>query len=150
VYERLSEQGQETIRLAEAQAREMGHAYLGTEHLLLGLLAQRDTSAGSALQYRGVELGTVRAEAERIVGLGDDRASGSIPLTPLANRALERTLSAAEARGHELASAEDLLLGLTDVADGLAARILLRLDVSLEELRKSLTGDLGPGAEGQQ
>jgi ATP-dependent Clp protease ATP-binding subunit ClpC len=143
VVEHLSAQGLEAVHLAEEQAREMGHEYLGTEHLLLGLLAQEATSAAGALRSLGVQLAQVRSEVERMLGLGEGPGVGSIRLTPLATRALERAVAQARTVGHDLASCEHLLLGLAEERDGLAARILLRLDVSLEQVRTELAGQAG-------
>lgn len=145
VYERLSTQGQEAVHLAEEQARQMGHDYLGTEHLLLGLLSQEGTAAATALRALGVEPGHVRAETERTVGPGEGGRSESIALTPLATRALERTVGEAEAREARLASCGDLLLGLAAVPDGLAVRILMRMDVSPEQIRTALAEASGGG-----
>jgi ATP-dependent Clp protease ATP-binding subunit ClpC len=138
VYDRLSAQGLEAVHLAEEEARAMGHEYLGTEHLLLGLLAQQDTLAASALRTLGVEGERVRSEAVRILGAGDGGGSETVPLTPLATRALERTAEEATAHGRDLADGEDLLLGLTEVKDGLAVRILERMDVSADQIRGTL------------
>lgn len=122
----------------------MGHEYLGTQHLLLGLLAQEGTSAAGALEILGVRFPHVRAESERIIGPGEGRPAGPIPLTPLATRALQEALSEADGLGRKLAGGEDMLLGLAAVPDGLAARILLRLDVTSEQLRAALPGPPGP------
>ena len=134
----LSTQGRQALKLAEDEARVMAHRYLGTEHLLLGLLAQSDTAAAEALGRLGVEPARVRLETERIVGPGEGSGAGSIPLTPLATRALERAANEAEATGAELAGAEDLLLGLAELGEGLAARILGRMDVSPDHIRAEL------------
>jgi ATP-dependent Clp protease ATP-binding subunit ClpC len=143
VHEHLSAQGLEALHLAEEQARAMGHDYLGTEHLLLALLTQR-TRAAAALSALGVEVGVVRAETERIVGLGEG-GRDSILLTPLARRALEETTRQAQAQEHRSAGCEDLLRGLAAVPDGLAARILTSLDVSPEQIEATLSGVSGPG-----
>lgn len=116
----------------------MAHDYLGTEHLLLGVLAQGDTAAAGALRRLGVQPAQVRLETERIVGPGESSGSGDVPLTPLAKRALERATSDAQDAGRELATVEDLLLGLSEMREGLAARILRRLDVSAESIRTEL------------
>lgn len=125
----------------------MGHDFLGTEHLLLGLLGQRDTPAAGALRRLGVQPDRIRSETERIVGPGEGGGGGSIPLTPLANRALERTATEAESGGRELATGEDLLLGLAEVREGLAARILQRLDLSADQIRAELQRPGNPPAE---
>ena len=125
----------------------MAHEYVGTEHLLLGLLAQRDTPAATALHRLAVRPAQVRAETERIVGPGEGSGSGSIPLTPLATRALERTATEAEARKGDLATGEDLLVALAEVRDGLAARILGRMDISAEQIRSELASLSGSGSQ---
>jgi ATP-dependent Clp protease ATP-binding subunit ClpC len=145
--DRLSAQALDALHLAEKEARAMAHEYVGTEHLLLGLLAQQDTPAATALQRLGVRPALVRAETERIVGPGEGSGSGSIPLTPLATRALERTATEAEARDEKQATGEDLLVALAQVRDGLAARIMGRMDVSLEQVRAALAGLHGSGSE---
>jgi ATP-dependent Clp protease ATP-binding subunit ClpC len=136
------------MELAEDQARAMGHEYLGTEHLLLGLLGQQGTPAASALTKLGVEAGYVRSEIERTIGPGEREVLGNIPLTPLAERALRRTMEEAAAAGQDEAGAEELLLGLAGEQGGLAARILLRLDVSPEQIRDALPRRSG-AAEGE-
>jgi ATP-dependent Clp protease ATP-binding subunit ClpC len=147
VYERLSPEGLEAVHLAEAEARKMGHDYLGTEHLLLGLLAQVQTRAARTLRALGVEPGHVRSETERTVGPGEGGQSDSLLLTPLALRALERTVGEADGRQEGLASPEDLLLGLSGVPDGLAVRILTKMDVSPEQIREALTRVSGSGID---
>ena len=127
------------MQLAEDQARAMGHEYLGTEHLLLGLLGQPGTPAASALTNLGVDAGHVRSEIERTIGPGEREVLGDIPLTPLAERALRRTMEEAAAAGQDKAGAEQLLLGLAGEQGGLAARILLTLDVSPEQIRDALS-----------
>ncbi len=147
MHDVLSTQGLQALQLAEDEARVMAHCYLGTEHLLLGLLAQQDTAAATVLGRLGVQPARVRLETERIVGPGEGSGAGSIPLTPLASRALERAATEAEATGADLAGAEDLLLGLAEVSEGLAARILGRLDVSPDHIRAGLAELSGPGSE---
>jgi ATP-dependent Clp protease ATP-binding subunit ClpC len=144
MYDRLSAQGLEALNLAEEEARAMGHAYLGTEHLLLGLLGLRDTSAAAALRRLGVQPAEVRSETERILGPGEGSGPEPLPLTPLASRALEQTETEADAMGRVLATGEDLLLGLAEVRAGLAARILGRMDVSADHIRTELASRGGP------
>lgn len=135
------------MHLAEEQARSMGHEYLGTEHVLLGLLAQEGTPASATLRALGATLQAARSEAERVLGRGEAAVSGSLPLTPLAQRALEQTDAESRAAGHELATPEDLLLGLAALHDGLASRILRGMDVSEEQIRSRLQGGpAGPAA----
>jgi ATP-dependent Clp protease ATP-binding subunit ClpC len=148
VHERLSAQGREALRLAEEEARAMGHEYLGTEHLLLGLLDQRSTPAAGVLSSLGVDARHVQAEITRTVGPGEREVTGTIPLTPLAEKALQRTVEEADAAGQDQAGDEQLLLGVAGESNGLAARILLRLDVSLEQIRAGLASR-SEAADGQ-
>jgi ATP-dependent Clp protease ATP-binding subunit ClpC len=127
----------------------MGHEYLGTGHLLLGLLDQQGTAAAGVLSSLGVDSGHVRDEIQRTIGPGEREVTGSIPLTPLAERALRRTLEEAQEAGRDLAGDEQLLLGLAGERTGLASRILLRLDVSPEEIRTELAR-LSPGRDTEQ
>jgi ATP-dependent Clp protease ATP-binding subunit ClpC len=147
VHRGLSTQGLEALRLAEDEARAMAHGYLGTEHLLLGLLAQKDTAAATTLHRLAVQPVRVRLETERLVGPGEGSGSGSMPLTPLATRALERASAEAEAAGRELANSEDLLVSLTELRECLAARILARMELSPDHIRTELGSQSGPGSQ---
>jgi ATP-dependent Clp protease ATP-binding subunit ClpC len=147
VREQLSAQSVQAMQLAEDQARAMGHEYLGTEHLLLGLLGQQGTPAANALSTLGVDAGHVRSEIERTIGPGEREVFGEIPLTPLAEKALRRTMEEAAAVGQDEAGAEELLLGLAAEQGGMAARILLRLDISPEQIRDTLAGRSGAAGD---
>jgi ATP-dependent Clp protease ATP-binding subunit ClpC len=136
VFERFTEPARHVVVLAQREAvHELGHDFIGTEHVLLGLLAERRGMAARVLQTRGVTL--ERARGHILAGLGQKEAasSGQVPFTPGAKKALE--LSADEARnlGHGLIGTEHVLLGLTSGRDDAFTRVLAKLGTDPEEIR---------------
>jgi ATP-dependent Clp protease ATP-binding subunit ClpA len=138
VFERFTERARQVVVLAQEEARRLGHDYIGTEHLLLGLLREQEGLAVRVLESLDVTVEEVRTQVERVVGPGDEVATGEIPFTPRAKKVLELALREALSLGHEYIGAEHILLGLVRENEGVAARILLSLDVDAETIRNEL------------
>jgi ATP-dependent Clp protease ATP-binding subunit ClpC len=135
VFERFTERARQVVVLAQAEARALNHNYIGTEHLLLGLLRKEEGVGAKVLESLGVTLEEVRAQVARIVGHGEEVASGTIPFTPRAKRVLELSLQEALRLGHNHIGTEHLLLGLARENQGVASRILLDFGVDDEKIR---------------
>jgi ATP-dependent Clp protease ATP-binding subunit ClpA len=135
VFERFTEPARQVVVFAQDEARKLKHNYIGTEHLLLGLLREEEGMAARVLESLGVGLEDARAELGRIVGAGDEVTPGLIPFTPRAKRVLEAALREALTLGHNHIGTEHVLLGLTREADGVAMQILLELDADAEKIR---------------
>ena len=116
----------------------MRHDYMGTEHLLLGLLAEGGGVAAQALQQAGITLDAVRAEIEEIVGCGEAMPRGHIPFTPRAKKVLELALREALHLGHNFLGTEHVLLGLIREGEGLATQVLVKLGANLNQLRDNV------------
>jgi len=127
VFERFSEPARQVVVLAQDEARALGHNYIGTEHLLLGLLREREGLGARVLESLGVAPEAARDEVARIVGMGDIVATGQIPFTPRAKKVLELSLREALALGHDYIGTEHVLLGLVAEGEGVGARILASL-----------------------
>jgi ATP-dependent Clp protease ATP-binding subunit ClpC len=124
MFERFSERARRVVVLAQDEARTLKHGTVGTEHLLLGILALDDGVAGQVLDDVGVRLPEARRRVAHMIGQADHVPVGQIPFTPRAKRVLELALREAIARGHDHVDAEDILLGLIHENAGVAARIL--------------------------
>jgi ATP-dependent Clp protease ATP-binding subunit ClpC len=124
MFERFTERARQVVVLAQDEARELRHNYIGTEHLLLGLLREEDGLGARVLGELGVTLEGVRSDVGLIIGQGDEAMTGQIPFTPRAKRVLELSLNEATELGHGYIGTEHLLLGLAREGNGVAARIL--------------------------
>jgi ATP-dependent Clp protease ATP-binding subunit ClpC len=124
MFERFTDRARQVIALAPVEAREFNHHYIGTEHLLLGLLAEADGLGGLALASVGLTLDLVRSEVEGMVGRGKDEPKGHIPFTPRAKKSLELSLREALRLGHNYIGTEHVLLGLVKLEEGLAHDLL--------------------------
>jgi ATP-dependent Clp protease ATP-binding subunit ClpC len=133
--QRFTERGRQAVVFAQSEARELGHDYIGTEHLLLGLLRQEESTAARVMQALGVPTDEVRARVIASVGRGDKAAVGQIPFTPLAKKGLELALRESLELGHTYVGTEHLLLGLTREGESVAARVLLDLGLAAERVR---------------
>lgn len=122
---------------ARQAALEVGHDYVGTEHLLLALLSERGVSR-RVLESLGVKRGQVQSEVDRVIGRGEPSPRRELPFTPAAEGALRRSAQEAAAEGHEHVEPHHLLLGVSGEGDGLAARILVGMDISLERVRSAV------------
>src|SRR5947209_1730010 len=148
VFERFTERARQVVVLAQDEARALKHNYIGTEHLLLGLMRVEDGVGAHALEALDVSLEEVRAQVARIIGEGDEVATGQIPFTPRAKKVLELSLREALQLGHNYIGTEHLLLGLVREGEGVGVRILLDLDVDAERIRneviRALPGSAAP------
>src|SRR5512136_2732546 len=145
MFERFTERARQVIVLAQEEARALRHNYIGTEHLLLGLLREADGVAARVLGSLEVNLDEVRADVARIVGEGDSESQGQIPFTPRAKKVLELALREALSLGHNYIGTEHILLGLMRESEGVAARILNDLDVDADRARQEVMSVLsGP------
>jgi len=145
---RFTERAQRVILIAQEEAKRLNHDYVGTEHLLLGLIALGEGVAAQVLANLGVDLRRVRAEVEKIVGTGDNiLLLGEIPFTPQAKKVLELAVEEAQNLGHNYVGTEHILLGLIRQEEGVAARVLENLGVRLEVVRDEVINLLGETAQ---
>src|SRR5436190_20260349 len=128
MFERFTERARQVVVLAQDEARALKHNYIGTEHLLLGLLREEESLAAMALESLDIMVEDVRAQVARIVGLGDEVTTGQIPYTPRAKKVFELALREALSVGHDYIGTEHILLGIVREHEGVAARILLDFD----------------------
>lgn len=143
---RFTERAQRVILIAQEEAKRLNHDYVGTEHLLLGLIALGEGVAAQVLANLGVDLRRVRSEIEKIVGTGDNvMLLGEIPFTPRAKKVLELAVEEAQNMGHNYVGTEHLLLGLIREEEGVAARVLENLGVRLDVVREEVISLLGEG-----
>jgi ATP-dependent Clp protease ATP-binding subunit ClpC len=138
MFERFTERARQVIVLAQEEARTLKHNYIGTEHLLLGLLREADGVAARVLGSLEVSLEEVRGEVARIVGEGEHESQGQIPFTPRAKKVLELALREALSLGHNYIGTEHVLLGLVRESEGVAARILNDLEVDADRVRQEV------------
>ena len=138
MFERFTDRARQVVVHAQDEARALKHNYIGTEHLLLGLLREEEGPAARVLEGLDVTVEEVRAQIVRIVGEGEEAASGQIPFTPRAKKALELSLREALSLGHNYIGTEHVLLGLVRVNEGVAMRILLDFDADAEKVRNAL------------
>jgi ATP-dependent Clp protease ATP-binding subunit ClpC len=146
MFERFTERARQVIVLAQDEARTLKHNYIGTEHVLLGLLREEQGLAARALEGLDITVERVRAQVVRIVGSGEEVTTGQIPFTPRAKKVLELALREALSLGHNYIGTEHILLGLVRENEGVAARILLDFDADSEKIRNEVVRMLsGPG-----
>src|SRR6201747_2173887 len=146
MFERFTERARQVVVLAQDEARALKHNYIGTEHILLGLLREEEGLAARVLDGLDITVEEVRAQVARIVGQGDEVTTGQIPFTPRAKKVLELALREALSLGHNYIGTEHILLGLVRENEGVAARILLDFDADSEKIRNEVIRMLsGPG-----
>ena len=151
MFERFTERARQVVVLAQEEARELKHNYIGTEHLLLGLLREGDGVAARVLGTLEISLEDVRGEIMRIVGEGENEPQGQIPFTPRAKKVLELALREALSLGHNYIGTEHILLGLVRESEGVAARILSDLDGDADRIRQEVMRVLsGPSRRPQK
>jgi hypothetical protein len=138
MFERFTERAREVVTVAQEEARGLGHNYIGTEHILLGLLREGDGVAAEVLRERGITLAGARAEVERIIGRGTAAPAGRIPFTPRSKKVLELSLREAKRLRHSYIGTEHILLGLLREGDGVAAEVLAGAGANLGRLRESV------------
>ena len=142
MFERFTDRAKRVVVLAQVEARRLNHNYIGTEHLLLGLVAEEEGVAARALTALGISIDKVRQEVQEIVGSGTSPPTGHIPFTPRAKKALELSLREALTLGHNYIGTEHMLLGLVTEGEGVAAVALSRLGASLSRVRQEVVQQL--------
>jgi ATP-dependent Clp protease ATP-binding subunit ClpC len=150
LFERFTERARQVVVLAQEEARTLKHNYIGTEHILLGLLREEEGLAARVLESLDITTERVRSQVVRIVGSGEEVTSGQIPFTPRAKKVLELALREALSLGHNYIGTEHILLGLVRENEGVAARILLDFDADSDKIRNEVIRMLsGPGGRRQ-
>ncbi len=147
MFERFTEKAIKVIMLAQEEARRLGHNFVGTEQILLGLIGEGTGVAAKVLKSLGVNLKDSRIEVEKIIGRGSGFVAVEIPFTPRAKRVLELSLEEARQLGHNYIGTEHLLLGLIREGEGVAARVLENLNIDLKKVRTQVIRMLGETAE---
>jgi ClpA/ClpB-like protein len=138
MFERFTDRARRVIVLAQEEARLLDHNYIGTEHILLGLIREREGVAAKALEALGISLEAVRAEVERIIGRGESTPGTQIPFTPRSKKVLELSLREARSLGHDYIGTEHVLLGLIREGEGVAAQVLVKLGADLSRVRQQV------------
>jgi hypothetical protein len=138
VFERFTERARQAVVLAQEEARTLRHNYIGTEHILLGLVREEEGLAARVLEHFVITLEGARGQVVRIVGSADEVTSGQIPFTPRAKKVLELALREALSIGHDFIGTEHILLGLVRENEGVASRILLDFDADAEKIRNEV------------
>jgi ATP-dependent Clp protease ATP-binding subunit ClpC len=149
MFERFTDRARRVVVLAQEEARMLNHNYIGTEHILLGLIHEGEGVAAKALESLGISLEAVRSQVEEIIGQGQQAPSGHIPFTPRAKKVLELSLREALQLGHNYIGTEHILLGLIREGEGVAAQVLVKLGADLNRVRQQviqlLSGYQGKG-----
>ncbi|MGH2556931.1 MAG: Clp protease N-terminal domain-containing protein [Actinomycetota bacterium] len=143
MFERFTDRARRVVVLAQEEARMLNHDYIGTEHILLGLIHEAEGVAATALNSMGISLAEIRNEVESMVGRGKAAPTGHIPFTPRAKKVLELSLREALQLGHNYIGTEHILLGLIREGEGVAAQVLQKLGADLEEVRHKVVALLG-------
>jgi ATP-dependent Clp protease ATP-binding subunit ClpC len=138
MFERFTDRARRVVVLAQEEARVLNHNYIGTEHILLGLLREGEGVAAKALESLGLHLEAVRQQVEQIIGKGQQVPAGHIPFTPRAKKVLELSLREALQLGHDYIGTEHILLGLLSEGEGVAAQVLVRLGADLKRVRQQV------------
>ena len=153
MFERFTDRARRVVVLAQEEARLLNHSYIGTEHILLGLIHEGEGVAAKALESLGISLEAVRNQVEEIIGQGGSSPSGHIPFTPRAKKVLELSLREALQLGHNYIGTEHILLGLIREGEGVAAQVLVKLGADLSRVRQQviqlLSGYQGPSGHGE-
>jgi ATP-dependent Clp protease ATP-binding subunit ClpC len=153
MFERFTDRARRVVVLAQEEARLLNHSYIGTEHILLGLIHEGEGVAAKALESLGISLEAVRSQVEEIIGQGGSSPSGHIPFTPRAKKVLELSLREALQLGHNYIGTEHILLGLIREGEGVAAQVLVKLGADLSRVRQQviqlLSGYQGGQAKGE-
>jgi Clp amino terminal domain, pathogenicity island component/UvrB/uvrC motif len=155
MFQRFTDRARRVMVLAQEEASRLDHNWIGTEHILLGLIHEGEGVAANALKSLGISLDPVRQQVEEIIGRGQETPQGHIPFTPRAKKVLELSLRESKKLGHNYIGTEHILLGLIREGDGVAAQVLVRLGADLNRVRQQVIQLLhgrpaeepGPGAE---
>jgi ATP-dependent Clp protease ATP-binding subunit ClpC len=143
MFERFTERARKVVFLAQQEAARLGHNVVGTEHLLLGLVAEGEGVAAKALEVLNISLTGLRNEVEKIIGVGEANPFGEVPFTPRAKRVLELAVEEGRQMGHNYVGTEHILLGLIREGEGVAAQVLRNLGAELDTVRKQVLTLLG-------
>jgi Clp amino terminal domain, pathogenicity island component len=138
MFKRFTDRARRVVVLAQEEARRLDHDWIGTEHLLLGLIHEGDGVAARALESLGISLQAVRQQVEEIIGRGQQAPSGHIPFTPRSKKVLELSLRESQQLGHNYIGTEHILLGLIREGDGVAAQVLVKLGADLDRVRQQV------------
>ena len=138
MFERFTDRARRVVVLAQEEARMLNHNYIGTEHILLGLIHEGEGVAAKALESLGISLDAVRQQVEEIIGQGQQAPSGHIPFTPRAKKVLELSLREALQLGHNYIGTEHILLGLIREGEGVAAQVLVKLGADLNKVKQQV------------
>jgi len=136
MFERFTDRARRVVVLAQEEARMLDHNYIGTEHLLLGLIHEGESVAARALKSLEISLQAARQQVEEIIGHGDQPPSGHIPFTPRAKKVLELSLRESRQLGQNYIGPEHILLGVLREGDGVAAQVLVKLHAELDQVRQ--------------
>src|SRR3954464_12525849 len=151
MYERFTDRARKVMQLANQEAQRFNHEYVGTEHVLLGLIKEGSGVAANVLKNLDVDLRKVRLEVEKLVKSGPDMVTmGKLPQTPRAKKVIEYAIEEARNLNHNYVGTEHLLLGLLREHDGVAAQVLMNLNLKLEEVREEVLNLLGAGVESEE
>jgi len=138
MFERFTDRARRVVVLAQEEARILNHNYIGTEHILLGLIHEGEGVAATALESLGISLAMVRSQVEQIIGRGQAPPTGHIPFTPRAKKVLELSLREALQLGHNYIGTEHILLGVIREGEGVAAQVLQKLGADLNRVRQQI------------
>jgi four helix bundle protein len=148
MYERFTDRARKVMALANQEAQRFNHEYIGTEHILLGLVKEGSGVGATVLKNLGANLPTLRAEVEKLVRSGPDMiTAGKLPQTPRAKRVIEYAIEEARALNHNYVGTEHILLGLIREGDGIAAQVLTNLGFKVEDVRREVLKLLGVSEE---
>ncbi|WP_292700180.1 AAA family ATPase [Microbacterium sp. 69-10] len=147
MFERFTDRARRVVVLAQEEAKMLNHNYIGTEHILLGLIHEGEGVAAKALESLGISLDAVREQVQDIIGQGQQQPTGHIPFTPRAKKVLELSLREALQLGHNYIGTEHILLGLIHEGEGVAAKALESLGISLDAVREQVQDIIGQGQQ---
>jgi ATP-dependent Clp protease ATP-binding subunit ClpA len=147
-FDKFTGPARKVVVFAQDEARHFGHNYIGTEHVLLGLIREEEGMAARALGVLGVDLDEVREQVEIIVGYGEEGTGAQAPFTPRVSKMLQQALLESEQLDHDYVGTEHILLGLTNETEGVAARVLRNLDVDPDAIRREIIERLPDGEGG--
>src|SRR3979411_3123653 len=149
MFERFTDRARRVVVLAQEEARMLNHNYIGTEHILLGLIHEGEGVAAKSLESLGISLEGVRSQVEEIIGPGPQEPSGQIPFPPRATKVLELSLREALQLGHNYIGTEHILLGLIREGEGVAAQVLVKLGADPSRIRQQVI-QLLQGSHGKE
>ena len=150
MFERFTDRARRVVVLAQEEARRLNHNYIGTEHILLGLIQEGEGHAAKAIEELNINIDSVRSEVVEIIGEGQQSPSGHIPFTPRAKKVLELSLREALQLGHNYIGTEHILLGLIREGEGVAAQVLKKLGAELSQVRQTVIKLISNSGEGKK